>query len=67
MHGFCPSCAEEVEMMPFDLAISYSGIGGRDLMRASENGEIHSVETTAGHLLICKRSLAKGEKNEKPY
>ena len=59
IRGFCPACGVEVEMLPFDAAISFSGIRGRDLMRESEIGVIHSVETTAGHLLICKSSLAE--------
>jgi hypothetical protein len=54
--GFCPECNRQVEMMDFDTA-SHLGIGGRELMQRSEFGDIHSIESTTGHLLICKRSL----------
>jgi hypothetical protein len=55
--AFCPTCAAEVEMLDFDSAISSSGISGRELIRRFELGEVHSIETANGHLLICKRSL----------
>ena len=58
--GFCPECNEQVEMMNFDTAISLTGIGGRELMHRSDDGEVHSIEAATGHLLICKRSLARG-------
>ena len=58
---FCPSCKEDVEMMSFDRAISYSRIPARRLISAADHGAIHSVETIDGHLLICKISLTKGE------
>ncbi len=67
VHGFCPACEQEVEMLTFDLAISFSGMRGRDLVRESEYGPIHSIETTGGHLLICKSSLAKEKKDEKQF
>jgi hypothetical protein len=57
IQGFCPTCAAEGEMLDFDSAISFSGISGRELIRRFELGEVHSIETANGHLLICKRSL----------
>lgn len=59
VRAFCPECNEQVEMMNFDTAITCSGIGGRDLLNRSEYGDVHSVQTETGHLLICKRSLAR--------
>ncbi|MBK9154787.1 MAG: hypothetical protein IPM25_11325 [Chloracidobacterium sp.] len=59
--SFCPKCCEYVEMLNFDAAISFSGIGGRELMMRLETGEIHSVERDSGHLQICGWSL-KGRK-----
>lgn len=56
---FCPECNEHVEMMKFDTAIILSGIGGRKLIHLSASGEVHSVESATGHLLICKRSLLR--------
>jgi hypothetical protein len=58
---FCPACKAEGEMFDFDSAISFSGISGRELIRRLELGEVHSIETANGHLLICKRSLRFGE------
>ena len=58
--GFCPTCNEKVEMINFDDAVSQSGVGGREMLNRSEDGEIHSVASATGHLLICKRSLAAG-------
>jgi len=57
VQGFCPSCSAGVEMLDFDSAISFSGISGRELIRRFELGEVHSIETANGHLLICKQSL----------
>ena len=57
IHGFCPECKAEVEMLTFDSAINFSGIGGYELIRRCESGEVHSIETTGGHLLICKSSI----------
>jgi hypothetical protein len=68
LHGFCPVCGAEVEMLTFDMAVSASGIGGREVIRQLATDEIHAIETANGHLLLCRRSLA-GEKevaNESP-
>ena len=59
IEAFCLECCEQVEMVNFDTAISLSGIGGRQLMMRLETGEVHSIETENGHLLICKRSIER--------
>jgi hypothetical protein len=43
----------------FDLnsAVSFSGVGARELIRQIEAGTVHSSEMASGHLLICKTSL----------
>ncbi len=58
--GFCPKCNEKVEMINFDDAVSQSGVGGREMLNRSEDGEIHLVESATGHLLICKGSPKAG-------
>ena len=58
--GFCPACKAQVEMVNLDTAVSHSGISGRELIRRSEDGDVHSIEAATGHLLICKRSLVRG-------
>lgn len=57
IRGFCSDCETEVEMLTFDSAINFSGIGGRELIGKVWIGEIHVIETTNGHLLVCKNSL----------
>lgn len=64
IHGFCPNCESEVEMLIFDAAVSLSGIGGREVIRQLARGEIHSIETANGHLLVCQNSLKNGLQKE---
>ena len=59
IHGFCPECKVEVEMLTFDAAVSFAQKQTRELFELIERGVIHSVETTTGHLLVCKSSLAR--------
>jgi len=56
--AFCSACGESVTFLSFDLAITESNIGGHELMLRSQRGEVHSIETDTGHLLICRRSIA---------
>jgi hypothetical protein len=64
IHGFCPRCEAEVEMLTFDAAVSLSGIGGRAVVSQLAAEEIHSLETASGHLLICRISLHNGLQKE---
>ncbi len=57
VQGYCPVCGSVVEMMSLDMAVNHSGIGGRELVYRSDGGEVHSIESPAGHLLFCKVSL----------
>lgn len=57
--GLCPVCLCEVEILTLDQAISLSGIRTGDLVRLTESGRVHAIETTIGHLLICKGSLSE--------
>ena len=63
IRGFCPSCATEIELLGFDSAVSISGISGHEIARLITADGIHSIETATGHLLICKRSLARGQEH----
>ena len=54
---FCESCQAEVEMLSFDRAVTLSGKRTRELIRQTDSGAIHSMETENGHLLVCGRSL----------
>ena len=53
----CPRCSADVQMVTLDEAVTLTGRSTRELMRRAAAGQIHSVETASGHLIICKRSL----------
>lgn len=55
--AFCPGCAEQVEMLTLDEAVSMVKRRARALIRQLESGAIHSIETPSGHLLVCAASL----------
>lgn len=55
--GHCRDCGREVEILTLDRAVSVSGIRTGELVRLAEAKKIHSIETSMGHLLICKESL----------
>ena len=55
--GYCESCAAEAEMFDLNSAVSFSGLGARELIRQIEAGTIHSSEIASGHLLVCRNSL----------
>ena len=57
INGFCPACDREVEMLTVDSVVSTLGISGREVIRRITSDEIHSIETTGGHLLVCRNSL----------
>lgn len=54
---FCANCAEPVELLTIDEAVSVSARRARELFARIESNAIHSIETASGHLLICRRSL----------
>ena len=56
--GFCSRCSDEVEWLSFDAAISTFGLTWQQLIDLAEHDEIHSVQSAAGHLLICERSMS---------
>src|SRR5690349_10244620 len=55
--GNCRECGNEVQILTLDGAISLSGIRTAELVRLAETNTVHSIETSTGHLLICKESL----------
>lgn len=62
--GFCPHCASQVRLLTFDEAVSFSARHARALIREIERDRVHSVETSSGHLLICRVSLKEFLKGE---
>lgn len=57
VNGNCQRCASAAGLLNIDSAVDLSGIDTRHLFGLIENGLVHSVESTSGHLLICRRSL----------
>ena len=55
--GHCADCGREVEILTLDQAVTQSGIPTGSLVHLTEAGKVHSIETSMGHLLICKVSL----------
>lgn len=64
IQGFCPKCQKEVEMLNLDSITSQTGVSTRELFRLIENNQIHSIETTTGHLLVCRNSLEAMDKEK---
>jgi hypothetical protein len=57
--GFCRMCKADVEMLSLEQAVSRTGIHTRDLVRLVDSEEIHSIETSTGHYLVCATSAAQ--------
>jgi hypothetical protein len=55
--GHCTQCGCEVEVLSIDQAVTASGIRASALIRKIDAGEIHGIETEAGHLLVCAASI----------
>ena len=55
--GFCERCDAEVEMLTLDSAVRVSGINGHRIVQQLASGQIHSIETVNGHLLLCRESV----------
>jgi hypothetical protein len=63
LHGFCPGCGREVELLTLDQAVSISGTGAKELFWLVESGRIHAIETDTKHLLMCLASIADLDSN----
>jgi hypothetical protein len=59
LYRFCENCGAPVEMATLDEAVTESGATAREIIRQTETGAIHSMETENGHLLICLSSLER--------
>jgi hypothetical protein len=57
VNGFCDRCDRDSEMHDLNSAVSISGRGARDLIGEIAGGQLHTVQTPSGHLLICGNSL----------
>ena len=57
IHVFCPVCDTDVAMLDLDSAVSMTGRGANELINGIDLGSVHSIQTAAGHLLLCGISI----------
>ena len=61
---FCEQCAAEKEFVTLDDAVLFSGLAARELVRQVEDGRLHFLETSGGHLFVCQKSLKANQSAE---
>ena len=54
---FCEQCGVDEEFVSLDDAVLFSGLGTRVVVRMTEEGRLHYLETSGGHLFVCGESL----------
>lgn len=54
---FCDQCAADGEFVTLDDAVLFSGFATRKIVRMAEDGKLHFLETSGGHLFVCRESL----------
>ncbi len=54
---FCEQCGDDEEFVSLDDAVLFSGLGTREVVRLTETGRLHFLETSGGHLFVCRTSL----------
>jgi len=58
---FCEWCADEQEFVSLDDAVLFSGLAMREIVRLAEAGGLHYLESSGGHLFVCRKSLSAFE------
>ena len=53
----CEQCDGEEEFVSLDDAVMFSGLGTREVVRRTETGGLHFLETSGGHIFVCSESL----------
>ena len=56
--NWCEGCAASTPMVTVEWAAMLTGEGTNYLYRRTEQGQVHSIRTPAGVLMICLRSLS---------
>jgi len=54
---FCERCAADKEFVPLDAAVLFSGLSTRAILQLVEANNLHFLESSGGHLFICRQSL----------
>lgn len=55
---FCRQCADETEFLSLDDAVLFSGLAMREIVRLAEADRLHYLESSGGHLFVCRQSLS---------
>lgn len=55
--AFCAICSGEVRFVTLDEAVAYAQMPTWELIRKILLGEVHSLETGSGQILVCRESL----------
>ena len=61
---FCEQCAAVAKFVTIDDAVLFSGFATREIVGLVEAGKLHFLETSGGHLFICRKSLAANQSAE---
>ncbi|MBX7173506.1 MAG: hypothetical protein K1X72_21240 [Pyrinomonadaceae bacterium] len=62
----CPECEGDEVMIAAESAASVFGFSRREVYRMVESGRIHFLETEAGILFICQKSLENNSPENEP-
>lgn len=54
---FCQQCAADKEFVSLDDAVLFSGLSTRKILRLVEADNLHFLESSGGHLFVCRQSL----------
>jgi len=55
--GWCPDCAQQVELLGPEQLAQRLGISSREVYRRLDAGKFHGQEAPGGRLLICGKSV----------
>jgi hypothetical protein len=56
--AYCEKCDRGIRCLTVDQTVSVTDLSARTIFRLVEAGDLHSIETDEGHLLICPNSVA---------
>ena len=55
--GWCPDCAQQVELLSPEQLAQLLGISSREIYRRLDAGKFHGQEAPGGRFLICVKSV----------
>jgi hypothetical protein len=57
-HRYCEKCDRGIRCLTVDQTVIVTGLSARTIFRLVEAGDLHSLETDEGFLLLCPNSVA---------